>query len=372
MDRHCPRRDRVNARPVGIVAGLLLTALVSCKSKAQPVLEKPLAFHVAMAPTRIVEQVPAEGASSAASELTLKFEQAAFSERLRSLLDESAFTKVTLVDTPEAESLMSASVPARAREAAWGKEAKARVADPDLLMTSTLVYGPEVEGGLNEKFLFNIPLFLIGGPLGYFANDRDYEAHARLQVEFFDLSSQRSEQSSQWELLDQPIQVDFAGTTMDFLDRADGFGSYATSILIPAGWIAKSNDKVQQHVRDQAATELIDGLLARLAADSRQLEDSQRLSLASVRSREARVKRLADGQVEVRIAVLHRDEEGGASYEILDGENRIGQGRLDGRPDENGQQWIEEAVPLDSGSSTLRVVIEDGRGEARSYTFPVE
>jgi hypothetical protein len=266
---------------VNHLLSILVIALLlgSCASQAQR--DEPLLpFHVALVP--IQSSTAPESSDPPASESSLKLEidPSALSSELRSTLESTCFARVTLLAPPaETSGDEFARWSPEKRNQYW--IAESAKAGADLILESELRATPVLRGTTNEKFWLNLPLFLIGGPFCYFIGDNSYSGDARLDAWLYDLrpiaAAHASISDGRSELAH--VQARFRGTDLDFLDRAGGsVGSYAASLVVPAGLLARKSDNVEHCVADNAKSELAQGLMRELRSESERVLVGERVS----------------------------------------------------------------------------------------------
>jgi hypothetical protein len=248
---------------------LATTLLAACAGQARRD-EPALPFHVALIPIQCAAPSDATGASADHDGLKLAIDPVALSAHLRSTLEATCFARVTLLAEPEDSSAEEfARWSPEQRNAYW--IAASTRAGADLILESELRAAPELRGNMNEKFWLNLPLFLLGGPFCYFIGDNSYLGDARLDAWLYDL---RPIAASQTTLADgrselTHVQARFRGTDLDFIDRAGGnVGSFAASLVIPAGLLARNNESVEHCVADTAIADLAQGLMKELRGES--------------------------------------------------------------------------------------------------------
>lgn len=245
-------------------AAAALLALCSCAasgSRAQP----RLPFHVAVIP--IVTHVDAQ-TSVADDELRLTVDARRLELLLIDELERRCLAHATLLAAPEDAAAFASASP-QERDAYWLESSVAIGAD--LVLECELEFRPAVEHARNEKFWLNLPLFLLGGPACYFVDDRTYRAHAALRGRLLDLNpvvaGRADLEDGLSELAD--LEARFEATSLDFIDRTErNPAAYATSLLVPSGFLARDNQAVQQSLAEHAEGELVQGLADALMEQS--------------------------------------------------------------------------------------------------------
>ena len=321
---------------------LVLSLLApGCASSGEPPSE-PLPFHVAVMPV-VVEpaQLPTPVDKGSATDATLTFAGGDPSREILAAL-EGTFTRVTML-SPARE-----GQPADVNRDAWFREARDKGAD--MVLDSTLSYQETVHTSLNDRFWLNLPLHAIGGPFGWFVNDRSYYFNVRLQAELIDVLAALSEKHRDADRQVLPFDRQVREASLDFLDRADDVGAYALGMLLPAGFVARSSGEVAPELEQAISVELSD-LFAR--------------SLRERRNEVLRGKLVAFYPHEVGVStsagVPHL--EGEFVLEIAGGVEELGEARY-----RFGDE--PEYHPLDWGEPTLQPA--EGRGHPlRRYGFRI-
>ncbi len=335
-----------------------------------------LPFHAALAPT-VVEENDTSGEDG----MRIAFEADEVSSILAERLEQYGFARVTQLAPAQLPSKAPEAGVARTRPRfdaageiqsaapAQGWQDLALEAGADVLVSTLLVYEPVVRGRINEKFWLNLPLFLFG-PLCYLVGDNTYEVEASLLAELYDVSQRRRE-VVEWELLRIPIQVTFAGTDLSFLRRSGGrLGSYALSLLVPVGLLARSSDHIASKVREAVLEELAHGLVRELHSRSGEIETGQNTTRPSVDAQRVRTVRQADGTLSVALPVFDPAFVA-RGWTLLAGTARA-TGEFDAQQANSsapGEWMIEADLAAPADARYLRVAIEDGAGRVRRYTF---
>jgi hypothetical protein len=104
------------------------------------------------------------------------------------------------------------------------------------------------------------------------------------------------------------VQARFRGTDLDFLDRAGGnVGSYAVSLVVPAGLLARKSENVEHCVSESAIEDLSQGLMRELQNESSRVLLGERVSSFHVTPESTLTA--DDGTLRFRGAVLLRTGE---------------------------------------------------------------
>jgi hypothetical protein len=258
---------------------LALVAFASCASQSRRD-ETVLPFHVALVPIQAATVSAPADETAPEDGLKLAIDPTTLSTQLQTVLESTCFARVTLLAPPTgSESEEFASWPPEKRKAYW--LAASANAGADLLLESELRAAPQLRGATNEKFWLNLPLFLVGGPCCYFMGDNSYNGEARLDAWLYDLrpiaDAHASLSDGRSELAH--VQSRFRGADLDFIDRAGGnIGSYAASILVPAGLLARNSESVEQCVAKHAIDELSQGLMRELRGESEHVLIGEKIS----------------------------------------------------------------------------------------------
>ncbi|MCA8943445.1 MAG: hypothetical protein KDB80_12855 [Planctomycetes bacterium] len=204
-----------------------------------------LPFHIAVAPVNIAPSSVAPPLDDGSSvDIALAFDEAEVSRMLVDGL-RSSFVRVTPLTPAEG-----------AGDDAWLDEASA--ARADLIVDVTLRYHPALSSSLNDRFWLNLPLFALGGPFSWFVADRSYHFQAEFDAGVFDVTTAAHprvrvlEDDSSVLRLDRPLEE----ASLNFLDRADGVGSYFLSLIVPAGFLSRSSEDASTELQSVISQEL--------------------------------------------------------------------------------------------------------------------
>lgn len=337
-----------------------------------------LPFHVALIPTEIhdtsvLTDTPSEPvyadapADAAQDDMRLELTTAAVSDALREELGH-AFVRTTLLELPEDAAKLD-GLGAAEREQYW--QERAREAGADLLVRTRLLIDPAIDGERNEKFWLNLPLFLLGGPMCYFVGDRSYGLGARLQAEVFDVS-EGHEILDDYAVLTIPLYVETKETDLRFLDRADGAGDYALSLLVPSGLLARETETIEEELGERVPSDLGRELAAKVLAQRSQFEQNLALGAFKLESDVARFEPRGPGRIHVSVpvqelpgaAALHR-------YELRHAGAVLASHEFSASVDGSGRHLIEDDLQLPEGAEYLNVRLMDARANVRSYTLAI-
>jgi hypothetical protein len=238
-----------------LLVALLPVLLVAfgCSSTPDRPVGEPLAYHLAVVPFDVSEKlatVPAED-EKILEEATLALPADNFAAMLaEQLRKDERFTRVTLLARPAGVSLEEFQArPLDQRNEHW--LAEARRAGADLVLCGRAEYTPAVRSRGNEKFYLNLPLFLFVGPLSYIVDDRTYLIDVNVRGWIVDANLQVPDPlSDQRAVLD--VLVEHSEIELDFIERADGAGDYAKSIIVPTGFLANDNEDISVELQTGA------------------------------------------------------------------------------------------------------------------------
>jgi hypothetical protein len=182
----------------------------------------------------------------------------------------------------------------------WKSEAESVQAD--LIVESSVTYRPQVRNETNDRFWLNLPLFLLGGPACYFVNDRSYSVDASIRSYFYDVRALASNERillGDRQAQVREYQAEFTGVDLDFIDRArGGFGSYALSLVCPAGLLSSDSESALTKVEEAVVRGLASGLRRRIQHDPEGLVRPNRVSFFLLPG-DLGVTGRGDGSVEV-------------------------------------------------------------------------
>lgn len=341
-----------------------LGCLAACRSTGSETIGEPLPFHLALMPTEVVGAEPAQ----AGSQMQLEVRPEQLTRALAQDLAQRGFTRVTVLETSAEDLARVGAYTSAQRDSYW--QERAREQGADLLLRTTLTYAAPIETSTNDRFWLNLPLFLLGGPMCWFVDDRSYEVSARLQANFYDATDVHAE-LSQWALLPLPLYVEFSEATLDFIERADSGTDYALSFICPAGLLARRSDKVVSEVEEEFLDDIGEELVAKVHAERGRFDQNFALWAFRVEARSARALRNPDGSVSLDVPVQGVDARAlPYRYEIRGGAALLRAGEF-GAVEADGRHWIRGSVPVEAGQRFLSVRVEDERNRARSYTFPI-
>lgn len=210
----------------------------------------PLPFNVAILPVR-TEENPGDRTESDAA-MRLRIDPQRVRESLARVLGQRCFVQVSLLDPLAPGDGMSPLD-------------RGLVADlgADLLLQCSVDCDPFVQTELNEKFWLNLPLFVLGGPLSYFVDDRTYKGRARIRASILDVHPILAGRATLEDGRSECMYAEgrFSDTTLDFLDRAGGdLRYYGLSLVVPVGLLVKSGEAVEASVARRVADELAQAL----------------------------------------------------------------------------------------------------------------
>jgi len=345
-----------------ILFAVLCLSAFACKSqKVQKV--DPLPFHVAILPVDVekVELVTMDDDDKI--EVQLNIDPLRFSEAMVAALDGTAFTQATLLSTPEE----GASEDQRAVH--WLAEAQAVRAD--LILDADVNFDEDIGTEINDKFWMNLPLFLLGGPATWFVNDLSYQFHVEISAHVYDVTAATREQNS----LDQDSQITrmdavIQEASLDFLDRADGTGSYALSILVPSGFLSKDTDNVPEELEVSITEQL--GVQVAQAIQSRSKEVAEAENLVDFHPEKKRYVEVNGElflEVDFLLATGQVTDLSALSYRI-DGSGPIEATWSEVSSDGDKKKYVARVpVPARDAVVQLEVEQDDREASARSFTY---
>lgn len=202
----------------------------------------PLPFHVAVLPVT-VQRSARESEEMHDGEMQLSFDPRDVEENLATVLGRECFARVSVLPVQEQNTEV---------------EQVASAQGADLLLSCSITYDPVVSSALNEKFWLSLPLFLLGGPITYFFDDRTYFADVNVSARLTDIHAVLAGRAS----LDDGraeygyYEYHLDRTTLDFLDRRPGAGSFALSLLVPVGLLATEGVTVEEALALSLARDL--------------------------------------------------------------------------------------------------------------------
>jgi hypothetical protein len=266
-------------------AGLLVLVMMGCATAPEQPPERLLPFHVGLVPVVVtgVSGPPAAADEDPAGEaegVLLAFDDGEATTALAGALSRGAFARVTELRYPETvprEEFLALPPEVREKDQWWVERADQH--EVDLILVPEIRFHGRVRTALNGAFWLNLPLFLLGGPMTWFVNDRSYFVDVQLRAEVFAVSPLASGHAT----LDSPnarLQQARAGrdeVPLDFIDRADHLGHYALSVLVPSGFLASESGSVGGELSRLLLDDLVEGLVRDIQAQSEQLVRADRL-----------------------------------------------------------------------------------------------
>lgn len=248
---HTPSLLRLLLRSLAACAVLFAAACATTQQQRER-----LPFHVAVAPVEVVTDLSLAAKAGEPTELQIGLDRDRVIERLEQAVA-TTFAKVTVLPRPTGDE------PAGARATGW--ITAAQEAGADLLLVAELRYHPAVQSELNDRFWLNLPLFAIGGPFCWFVADRTYYCQSRLDGELFDVTAAGASRRRTLDPSSRVVRLPARGAeaSLNFLQRADGVGSYLLSVVCPAGLLATESAAIPGAL-DEA---IVDQLCAQMATD---------------------------------------------------------------------------------------------------------
>ena len=370
---------RPPSRAHAVMAAIAVIA-TSCAGPRTPT-EPALPFHVAVIPFEVGALEEAEAATD--GDVALALDPGEVSRVATDVLGRGCFARTTLLRPPAG---MNADefgrLPRHERDAHW--MAQMRAVGADLLLEAELSWSPRVRSECNEKFWTNLPLFLLGGPACYFVDDVAYRGRARLSGDFHDVRALLEDRATLEDGRARLLHVDarFQEVSLDFLDRAGGnVGSYATSIVVPAGLLSHESRSAEAKLVSVASEDLARGFARAVREGAREIlvaDDLAGFHLDPRYELEIRGDRVFfRGEAVLRRGDLERMD----SYSIRVGDREVTGEFADGVPDaENSTRRarylrypFEAVVPLESGAdhATIELVAGGQGASVRTFTIAI-
>jgi hypothetical protein len=368
-------------RTLGLAA---ILALAACRS-TQGTEEKLLPFHVAVIPIQDPVVRDAAGGHDDETEMRIEPQLDQLSRGVAEALRERTFARVTLLAPFEGD----AASDAVERDEAW--VGQALDAGADLILQCRLQYEPVVREEKNGNFWLNMPLFLLGGPFTYFVKDHTYNAEIELSGDFYDLRTLQPSGGPP-RLRDALVGLRearvlfaserFKGVDMNFLQRADGFGDYAVSLICPSGFLATESPDLQDEFADRVVDELSTEFALGVQRKRQGLVLADEINLPFyLATDDVRIQPGPDGDLTLRGDVfLSATSRATMSTWRLTAGAHTAQGTFrkeDGAPRETGERYeryrLEGRVAADPDVAYLRLDLaaEEREEFVRSYTFHI-
>ncbi|MEM7205216.1 MAG: hypothetical protein AAF628_33485 [Planctomycetota bacterium] len=253
----------MNRVEVNLGAGALLALCLAGCGTSDQAAEQTLPFHVAVIPVDVDEMgagLPIEHGGE--TELSLDFVE---TEVTQKLVDAASrpFAKTTLLSKP------NRGLSKEENYEVWVAEAAESGAD--LILDATLLFDRKIHTGLNGSFWVNLPFFFIGGPFNWFVNDRSYYFDARLEARVFSAHGIGEVRPPDRRTRVTTLEAQVSEARLDFLDRGDGLGAFALSVVVPSGWVSAESSSVTGKLQDAIAADIGTNLARNAQTDVRQL-----------------------------------------------------------------------------------------------------
>ncbi|MFQ5654606.1 MAG: hypothetical protein ACE5GW_07735 [Planctomycetota bacterium] len=372
--------------PLAIVTAVVVGILGAGCAGRQNVALRSLPFHVAVIPVEVEEGIRVLEGEEQQGDFRVRLTGPEVTAALVDKLSRSCFTKATWLEYPEEmEPEEFKRQPEEEQDQHWIREAEKIHAD--LVLECALHYSPEIRSHTTEKFWLNLPLFLIGGPLTFFVNDREYRAPADLSATIYDLNPAYARKRAMRERGSRLLTLssEFRSVSLDFQERAGkNVGSYLAALVVPSGLLATDSDRAKVRVKEELLRTVCRELAVRIGEKADELLFARRIASFFVNPEELRVERSQGDQIDISGAVVLRRTEGVErlyEYRITAGDDTVlrtfGEGVPDVERSVGGESYyryqIHEMLPLPASVDSLQVRIwEVSRGiNSRSYTFPV-
>lgn len=287
-----------------LACALLCTAAAAGCASTEVAEGPPLPFHVAVIPFEAEDAtalLAAGGEDAGERDIELDLGPYDVADAVTRALDGRCFTRATLLRAPEG----AANLSPEERNLLWA-DAAAR-AGADLLLDCELQFRQGIHGERNDKFWLNLPLFLFASPTNYFVDDRTYSASAELLASLYDLSAIHDGRAA----LDSgasrvlSFSLEAAPVTMDFLDRAGTAPlHFATSLVIPAGFLATETSAVKRRLEEDVVQGLADDLARRIRGRSDEVVEARGLVPFFLDPGRTRLARGPDGALQLEGEVV--------------------------------------------------------------------
>ena len=226
-----------------------------------------LPYHVAIVPPVLKmadSRIPPEGDPTS---MTMSFDAAVVAQQML-VACEAAFAKASRVpDSVGAGSGLSTED----RRKAYAKYAQEIGAD--VLLQPSLTYDTELSTQ-SASLVLSCLAFALGGPVGWFVEDRGYLCRASIQGSVYDVSTLNLNtanfEGDEGKLLTEEREA--REHVMRFVDRADGAGAYLLSLICPAVFLAKESAAVQTGAAEQFGNQLSAALVEAMREKAGQLK----------------------------------------------------------------------------------------------------
>jgi len=247
--------------------GALLLALlfVSSCASTEPLERRIIPFHVAIVPMErpIVGEVSPGELPGDETDLHLDLDCQELTASLSAALGKYCFSRVTVLEHRDGNETVDPLERQRLlMEAALEAEA-------DLLVEFHLRYDLGIYRENAGTFWLNFPLFLIASPSNWFVDDVGYYADVELTTSVYDVNTMEASGLALGDPAARVISASsrYTGEELNFIERADGLGSYALSILVPSGFLARGSDdtleEIHAHVIEEIRSQVVQGIQGR-------------------------------------------------------------------------------------------------------------
>lgn len=244
----------------------LSVACAACSSSAVHDERPPLPLHIALAPLVADDVREDRKKGDDGDDTSMRFVASPevldqVSRRVAEALGDRAFTHVSLL--PSAHGDSTPTLTPLERDVQWLSDARARQAD--LLVRLELSTRQVLRQRKSRVFWLNLPLFLLGGPFGWWLSDRTYFADVEIAAWFYDprAPSLATIEGPLRTVRGEVANVARRAERMDlaFVDRAQGnVGQYALSLIWPCGFLAVEGDRLESELADRIVEQLGPGL----------------------------------------------------------------------------------------------------------------
>lgn len=238
-------------RNTPLVLGSLVLAGCASTTTLEP---RRLPFHIAVVPMEapVVGRVSPGELPGEATGMPFELGNVELTEAISQALEQYCFSTVTLLEDAD----LAGTVDAFERQRKITERGQA--ADADLIIELGLRYDAEIYRENSGTFWLNYPLFFFLSPSNWFVGDNRYFVDVELTTTIYDLNVMEAGDLSLGDPAARVVSASsrYSGTELDFVDRADGIGDYALSIILPSGFLSRESANTSEEIHAAAVTEL--------------------------------------------------------------------------------------------------------------------
>lgn len=351
-------------RAMVLLFGLALAGCATQSASSSTVLP----YHIAIVPpdVRTVDVPLPEGDMTS---MKIAFDPKVVAKQVTTAC-EVAFAKATMMPAE-----VGAGLTGEARLKAYAKHAEEKIR-ADVLLQPQLTYDTEVSTQ-SASLVLSCLAFALGGPVGWFVEDRGYLCKASMLGEVYDVSTLNLNESIAMEdgearLLKETREA--REHVMRFIDRADGAGSYFLSLICPAVFLAKETAAVEAGVAEQFGDQLSAALVEALrekSGDLREAEAAVDFVVDGPRLVDEGSKRRVEGRVILN--PVNTRELAPLSFRFAtDGDWRQAEWKAKGS--EGRKLTFDFTIPVDSAAAGLvqvKVQANDANKRHRTYSIRI-